>query len=668
MKWIFNPAIRLGNQLSFKYKFLLWSCLILLPLAYSMTNLLGRLQDDNTQANRELAGVVNLAPVPAIEQALLTHRNLMTRHAYEVDPVGDDQVKSAAQAVEQSLQAFADTHQNNPSFEVIQQGWAALQSEAGKLEVEQSNLRHDKLLTEVRHLYKHITAASSLIQDPALGTYYMVILASERLPQLRDLLAQVRDRAATIADFGLFQAEGYSGLRFRLDLISATLQELEADLTLLYQIEPAYRAELGQQTDALMQLVRQGVETMENKMMKDQLVQLSTKEVQALGDKMDEAITALAGQVRQRLEADLRQRLAANQRHFWWVTAPLTASLLLYLYLMIGAYLSLHETVARVRDIAARVNAQDLSQHIGIVGQDELAAISRDYNVTLETLRTLMLRVRENGVTVVESATEIEARTCRSQEVIADQQGETHQVATAIKELAATSQDMAGNALQAARMTQEAQNVVGQGEDVVERTIKAIDHINREVLRTAETIGQLEQQCSQIGGVISVIRGIAEQTNLLALNAAIEAARAGEQGRGFAVVADEVRSLANRTQGATVEIQQMIEQLQSGARASVTAMSAASHEAQEGVGLAQEAQQAFGAITEKVDRMVDTNAIIASAIEQQGAVVNEIERNVVRISDGSDEALQVANAARDAARQIHQLTEQLRTMVQSFVL
>ncbi len=668
MKWIFNPAIRLGNQLSFKYKFLLWSCLMLLPLAYSMANLLGRLQDDNEQARKELAGVINLAPVPAIEQALLTHRNLVTQHAYEQNPVGEDKVQAAAQAVEDSLRAFADTRQENPAFDALKQGWAALQSEGSKLEVDQSNLRHDKLLTEVRHLYKNITAASSLIQDPALGTYYMVILTSERLPQLRDLLAQVRDRAATIADFGLFQAEGYSGLRFRLDLINATLQELEADLTLLYQIEPAYRAELGQQTDTLLQQVRQGVDTMENKMMKDQLVQLSTKEVLALGDGLDNTITTLAGLVRQRLEADLHQRMAANQLHFWWVTAPLTAILLLYIYLMVGAYLSLRDTVGRVREIAARVNAQDLSQHIEIVGQDELAAISRDYNITLETLRTLMRRVRENGVTVVESATEIEDRTCRSQEVIAAQQGETHQVATAIKELAATSQDMAGNALQAARMTQEAQQVVGQGEAVVDRTIKAIDHINREVLRTAESIGQLEQQCSQIGGVISVIRGIAEQTNLLALNAAIEAARAGEQGRGFAVVADEVRSLASRTQGATVEIQQMIEQLQSGARASVNAMSAASREAQEGVGLAQEAQHAFGAITEKVDRMVDTNAIIASAIEQQGAVVNEIERNVVRISDGSDEALQVANEARDAARQIHQLTEQLRSMVQSFIL
>ena len=122
MKWIFNPAIRLGNQLSFKYKFLLWSCLMLLPLAYSMANLLGRLQDDNEQARKELAGVINLAPVPAIEQVLLTHRNLVTQHAYEQNPVGEDKVKAAAQAVEDSLRAFADTRQGNPAFNASNRG------------------------------------------------------------------------------------------------------------------------------------------------------------------------------------------------------------------------------------------------------------------------------------------------------------------------------------------------------------------------------------------------------------------------------------------------------------------------------------------------------------------------------------------------------------------
>ena len=327
---------------------LLWSCLMLLPLAYSMTNLLGRLQDDNAQARKELAGVVKLAPLPAIEQALLTHRNLVTRHGYEQNPVGEEEVKAAARAVDASLAAFAATKQQNPVFDTLAQEWSSLQSEALGLEVDQSNLRHDKLLTEVRHLYKSITAASSLVQDPALGTYYMVVLASERLPQLRDLLAQVRDRAATIADFGLFQAQGYSALRFRLDLINATLQELEADLTLLYEMAPPIAASWASRPTPCCSKPIRGRHP--GKQDDEGSAGAALQQGGAgAGDGLDAAITALAGQVRQRLEADLHQRMTTNQHHFWWVTGPLTAILLVYLYLMIGAYLSLRGTVGRVR-------------------------------------------------------------------------------------------------------------------------------------------------------------------------------------------------------------------------------------------------------------------------------------------------------------------------------
>ncbi|MBZ6067499.1 methyl-accepting chemotaxis protein [Aeromonas schubertii] len=666
MKWIFTPAIRLGNRLSFKYKFLLWSCLMLLPLAYGMINLLGRLQAESELARTELSAVARLAPLPDIESALLTHRNLNSQRFYDKPPVSGDALSASARAVDEGLAHFGEP--GNGAFSSLQKGWQALKESLANIEPLQSDLRHDRLLADLRRLYKGVAAAGSLTQDPSLGTYYMVILSTDRLPQLRDLLGQVRDRGGAIADFGLFQAEGYGSLRFRLDLIQATTRELEEDLALLYQMQPAYRDALGAQTDALLGQVHTALDTFESKMMKDQLIQLTAPEVLAIGDGLDQQIAALEQAVRERLAEDLAQRLAANQRLFWWTVAPLVLVLLLYLYLMTGAYLSLRETVGRVRGVAARVNAQDLSQQIPVVGSDELAAISRDYNVTLETLRALMAQVRESGLAVEQSANAIEEQTRHSQQVIAAQQGETHQVATAIKELAATSCEMANNAQQAARMTEETQQVVGQGEKMLGRTMVSIEQIDKEVGQAAATINELDNRCEQIGSVIGVIRGIADQTNLLALNAAIEAARAGEQGRGFAVVADEVRSLANRTQASTVEIQQMIEQLQQGARASVETMTSVSDQAGSGVALTREVQQAFLAITGKVDQMVESNTVIASAIEEQGAVVGELERNVVRISDGSDEALSVANAARDGARHIHHQSGELKAMVERFIL
>ncbi|SIQ15858.1 methyl-accepting chemotaxis protein [Aeromonas sp. RU39B] len=666
------PAIRLANHLPFKFKFLLWSLLMLLPLAYGMATLLQRLQDENRLVEDELSGLTRLAPLQTLEPALLQYRNLVNQHYFELKPAPQSDVASARAAVEQALNEVARSEQGATSSQgalsALQQAWQASPTALATLDASQANNANDRLLANLRRLYKSISADTGLIQDPYLGTYDMVIFSTERLPQLRDLVSQVRDRAATIADFGLFQSDGYASLRFRIDLISASLDELKQDLDLLYQMEPGYRNRLGQQSDATVAKLRAGIEVLENKLMKDQQVQLSPAEVLSLGDEMNQALAELNQQAVSLLKQDLQTRHDANLSQFWLIIGMLLLVLAVYLYLMIGAYISLQETVGNIRRIAARVNSRDLSQQVQVTGNDELAAISRDYNVTLGTLRELMTKMQSNGMEVADSAGNIEQRTTGSLAVIQGQQDETHLVATAVKQLAATSQEMGNHAQQAAQMTQQTQQVVNAGEAVLDRTINAIGFIDREVSGSAQTIAELEEKCTRIGGVIDVIRAIAEQTNLLALNAAIEAARAGEQGRGFAVVADEVRSLAGRTQSSTVEIQRMIEELQNEARRSVDAMSGARSQAGNGVALAQEAKQAFASITDKVDRMVESNHVIASAIEEQVSVVAEIERNVVRISDGSDEALTVAADARNAASHIRSLSDQLRDVVQSFRL
>lgn len=672
MHWFFGPAIQLGSRLSFKLKFLLWSGLMLIPLLYSMGSLLSRLHVDNATATQEQAGLSILKSVPAVEQALLKHRYLMAQKYYVRPPVTADQILASRKEVTQVLHQFGTERANDghhkAAFDALLKEWQSLEADADKLEQDQSFDRNEKVLTDLRRLYRSIAAGNALVQDPDFGAYFMVILASERLPAIRDLSAQVRDRAGTIADFGMMSAEGESALRFRINLVLSTVKELEEDLKLLYQLKPEYQQRVGGQIDDTVKQIRDAAEVIQQKLLKDQDIQMTAAQALELGNKLDAVLANTTQLSLDCLAQDLQKRVSDNQRKIALVSLAMLVVLALYFYLMIGSYLSIKETVERVKTVANRVNNQDLSQQIKIEGSDELADISRHYNTTLSTLRGLMQQVKGNSNAVVQQVTEIEQRTTRSQQVIGDQQGETHQVATAIKQLAATSTDMASTAISAAQMTHQTQQVVEEGEQVLEHTILAINNINREVRLTSEAIELLDKQCNQIGGVVDVIQGIAEQTNLLALNAAIEAARAGDMGRGFAVVADEVRSLAGRTQSSTHEIQKMIEQLQSGARASVQAMSQANKEAHKGLDLAGDAKHSFEAITDRVRQMVDSNTVIASAIEEQGAVALEIERNIVRISDGSDEALSVANSANEAARQIYQLTQQLQDTVQKFVL
>ncbi len=308
----------------------------------------------------------------------------------------------------------------------------------------------------------------------------------------------------------------------------------------------------------------------------------------------------------------------------------------------------------------------DLTQRVNIATNDEIGDIGQSFDKMLEHFQSIVGQVNGSATQLSAAAEELSIITQETANGIQEQTSQTDQVATATNEMLATVQEVARNAGEAAIAANETTAEANKGRQVVNDAIDSMDLLASEIEQASSVINKLEEDGVKIGAVLDVIRGIAEQTNLLALNAAIEAARAGEQGRGFAVVADEVRTLASRTQTSTQEIQQMIESLQSGTKSAVMAMESSRAQAQLGVEKISTAGDALTTIVGGIERINDMNTQIASAAEEQSAVSEEINKNVVRISEISTTSAASSEQTQVASEELSRLSVDLQELVLQF--
>ena len=306
-----------------------------------------------------------------------------------------------------------------------------------------------------------------------------------------------------------------------------------------------------------------------------------------------------------------------------------------------------------------RLAGGDFTTEIDLDRKDEIGRLAQSARHIRDDLGQLLGGIVGTAGELDQAGVGLAGLSEQNRERLNSQQTGTAQVATASEELAATAREVANSASGAAEAATLADKSTSEGRRVVEQAIESINLLDADVAKVSQVLQDLEAHSGAIGNVLNVIRGIAEQTNLLALNAAIEAARAGEQGRGFAVVADEVRSLAQRTQESTQEIQHTIEQLQEGSQAAVQAMEHGQGRVSASVASTQEVGQALQDIAASVSTIVDMNTQIAAAAEEQGVVAADVSRNVNEVDENSHELVTAAGQVAETSQKIARLSSEL---------
>ena len=329
---------------------------------------------------------------------------------------------------------------------------------------------------------------------------------------------------------------------------------------------------------------------------------------------------------------------------------------------------SIVNPLSRAVRAAEEIAAGDLTRPIDVDGKDEAAQLLLALVTMQRNLRQTIELISGSSTQLASAAEELSAVTEESSRGLQQQNNEIEQAATAVNEMTAAVEEVARNAVSTSEASQQSNQTARQGRDRVVDTVKSIQDMTQQLQATSGLVEGLAAQGRDIGKVLDVIRSIAEQTNLLALNAAIEAARAGEAGRGFAVVADEVRALAHRTAQSTTEIEQMVAGIQTRTGDAVQSMSRNTDSTRTTLSLANSAGDALELITEAIAQINERNLVIASASEEQAQVSREVDRNLVNIRDLAAQTAAGANQTSAASHELSRLAVDLKAMVARFVI
>ncbi|RMV75985.1 methyl-accepting chemotaxis protein [Pseudomonas amygdali pv. sesami] len=672
---ILSPGIYLTNRLRFPAKFAVLAIIIVIPLIVLGLRVFNSLNASIDTVAQERIGREYLHVVTPVLRLSMLQR-AATNRLLAGDASAAQDLASNRTQLETALGNLADMDarqgrllETESRVQRLREGARSLmESLKPGLSQDEAFAQWNEQLAQTLNFIYYVSATSGMVLDEDYASLFLIDLSTIRMPREINVAGQIRGITA-----GLSTGQGLSvPMRGSLEsLLKIELQfraELEQSIRLLKRRAPELAARIGDPIasatstmDGFRNDLQAYVKGTEFSVPQGQALSARGNAVVAgLYKAQDEIQSALQGELDTRYSALLLQREV--------VIAMCVIMGLLLLYAFFSIYRALRLTIDGLLGVTRRLADGDLSARVQVSSKDEVADIANGLNLMAEAFASSISHMDRTSYELSDVAARLGTSIGLAKQSMNAQQAETEQVATAINEMTTSVANVAQNTEGAALAADEANTASRNGLRIMHQAHSTIQALAEEVEVSAQKVQALALHSQSIGGVIQVISTIADQTNLLALNAAIEAARAGEQGRGFAVVADEVRTLASRTQASTEEIRNIIQQLQSATDAAVQQMQAGQQKAHACISAASDASGSLSSISQGVERIVEMNTQIASAAVQQHAVSEDINRNVMEIRNSSGTLMLGIDNNAVTAEELARVATDMRNVVARFKL
>jgi methyl-accepting chemotaxis protein len=671
---LIKPAVSLMNRLPMFYKFSLISVLFLLPiitLAWLVITELNRSVDTMT---RGVEGLEQLEKVNLILQNSMEYRDLRAAGKLKDD---SDLLALSDENASRIGAILAELDSTNVEFDTsgswadqvnqVTTDWKQLVSEdAYQSNIDPQFKYYQEFVQKVRALLAATIEISGLGQDSSRQNLLMLGLVRESLPDARSVLG----RARSFGGYALLEGQvGFNlsdALNELYDQLTNRASLFGPSISVAIDASPELQQTAGSEFEKLDGGLIRVRETIDVNIITPMRLEMSWQDFNGLVEGELEHFDAASMAIFDVVSNNLTSRLSVelNQRRL--IIAALIGVLLIVVYLYFGFFISVRNAIRSFSRASRSVAAGDMTTHIDLENRDELGALTTEFNDMTDKMAELIRSVGRTTFDVDQQATRVNDTASANSRAVARQMEESGQINEAMSQMVEAVSEVTESAHRVADSAGNAEQDTERGRQVVADTVVTINKLATEIAGAVEVINRVNKDSDNISQVLVEIKAIAEQTNLLALNAAIEAARAGEQGRGFAVVADEVRSLSQRTHKSTEEIEGMISRLQSGVKDAVSAMTNSHDVTEATVKKSTEVTEALDRIADGISLIVDMSHQIAQAAEEQSAVAKNVNTNVEQIGVLNKSTAENAEETLASSREMSDLTASLQRLVEAF--